>query len=316
MLERGFFVVPRSLAKSSIWPRKSGYFLDLVQMAVFKSITTSYLGAAVRLERGQLITSCRFLAKRWGVSKTSASSLLKRLEEESLLRRQTIRLRRTRNGTGSGTRITICNFHEYQPLRGSHWSGRDNTWDTGPDKEEARDKNQAAAVCDDRAEEARCPAPPLTPQERTAAQRVVDVIESTTRSSLTAVETGLEELAELNRAGLSWQYLRERARMVAVRQLERGDIPTSVRYYTRVFREDDLPLQHAGCCTNASEEPRNADDPSRSEVPEPWDAAVQGGQGRMVEPELGDNYEGFKRTLRQLGSSDAREGVAGAAEEV
>ncbi|PKR57492.1 hypothetical protein [Thalassospira lohafexi] len=62
-------------------------------------------GRVVKLARGQLSYSIRFMAEKWGWSRTATERFIKRLETETMIR--------TATGTGQLV-ITVCNYDKYQ----------------------------------------------------------------------------------------------------------------------------------------------------------------------------------------------------------
>lgn len=74
----------------------------------------------IHLERGQLATSVRILARKWRWPKTNVSRFLRRLRRDGMIESKT----GTLNGTPSGPRldhmitvITICNYEQYNRRR-------------------------------------------------------------------------------------------------------------------------------------------------------------------------------------------------------
>ena len=57
-------------------------WLDIVEMAAFKD---GFVRNGVTLKRGQALVSARYLAERWGWSKSAASRWLKTLQTEGQL---------------------------------------------------------------------------------------------------------------------------------------------------------------------------------------------------------------------------------------
>lgn len=80
-------------------------FMWLVMEASWKAREKRVGTVAVKLERGQLATSIRFMAAAWSWQKSTVDRFLKRLENRDMI------------GTASGTGvtvITICKYNEYQ----------------------------------------------------------------------------------------------------------------------------------------------------------------------------------------------------------
>lgn len=60
-------------------------FLDLIQMAAFQEKTVSARGRMLTIQRGQIATSVRYLAERWGWGRNKVSRVLKDFEAQQLL---------------------------------------------------------------------------------------------------------------------------------------------------------------------------------------------------------------------------------------
>ena len=95
-------------------------WLDIVQMAAHEPMRRH----GQQLGRGELMVALRFLAERWGWSKSKVERFLKRLKSE------------TRIGTVSETPLgTIYRVMEYDRYAVFHIEGRDTKRDTDRDKE-------------------------------------------------------------------------------------------------------------------------------------------------------------------------------------
>lgn len=139
MSERGVFAVDRGIwdhpmfADEPFTEREAWSWL--IGEASFKARTRNVGGKVVKLERGQLAASVRFIAERWKWSKSRVDRFLKRLKIETMI------------GTDSGTGllvITICNYDKYQrvslPCRDTE---RDTSRDTdGTAAGQQRDKRE------------------------------------------------------------------------------------------------------------------------------------------------------------------------------
>ncbi len=88
----------RSLIEAAIW----SWMCDT---AAWKKTSVRHNDAIVSLERGQLVTSIRFISKGFGIGDQVTRTFLGNLEKEGMIN--------TRTNTG-GTLITICNYCKYQ----------------------------------------------------------------------------------------------------------------------------------------------------------------------------------------------------------
>lgn len=87
------------------------YLLSRVQ---HKQTAVRFAGKIHSLERGQLVTSVRHLAKQFGWSKQKVGRWLNHLEALKMS---------TQNGTPDGTLITVLKWDDYQPLGNSTKTG-------------------------------------------------------------------------------------------------------------------------------------------------------------------------------------------------
>ncbi|HEV8037194.1 hypothetical protein [Yoonia sp.] len=80
-------------------------FMWMIMEASYKDREKRVGNVAVKLSRGQLATSVRFMCEAWGWSKSRVDRFLKRLENRDMI------------GTDSGTGvnvITVCKYDDYQ----------------------------------------------------------------------------------------------------------------------------------------------------------------------------------------------------------
>lgn len=139
MSERGVFAIDRGIwdhpmfADEPFTEREAWAWL--IGEASFKPRARNIGGKIVRLERGQLAASVRFMAERWQWSKSRVDRFLKRLKTETMI------------GTDAGTGllvITINNYSKFQrvslPERDTQ---RDDDGDTrGTAAGQQRDKRE------------------------------------------------------------------------------------------------------------------------------------------------------------------------------
>lgn len=105
----GYIKLERKLFESSLWtsePFTRGQaWVDLIAMANFADRDRFYKGTVQHVERGQVVTSTRTLAERWGWSKKKVSGFLRALERAQMV---------TRDGTTKWTTLTLVNYGLYQ----------------------------------------------------------------------------------------------------------------------------------------------------------------------------------------------------------
>lgn len=121
MKDAGYFAVSRKIFEHDFFAREPftevQAWLWLIKEAAWRPTSVRLGNGRFDLERGQCATSTRFLATAWGWSHSRVVRYLERLEAENMIRR--------RSGTAA-TRITICNYDEYQ--------GGDTETGTAPDR--------------------------------------------------------------------------------------------------------------------------------------------------------------------------------------
>lgn len=107
----------------------------IVEEARWKDGVVNVLGKPVKLKRGQLSHSVRFMADKWKWSKTTVARYLEKLELWGMIK--------TDSGTGQNI-ITVCNYNEYQPKSEKSGTGSGQERDRSGTK-----KNTDNTVIDD-----------------------------------------------------------------------------------------------------------------------------------------------------------------------
>jgi hypothetical protein len=110
MSERGVFAVDRGIWDHPMFNTGEPFsrreaWLWLLSAAAWKPMTVIRSGRPIKLARGQLVHSLRFLAEKWVWTKSKVERFLIELKTETAIG--------TESGTGS-TVITICKYDEYQ----------------------------------------------------------------------------------------------------------------------------------------------------------------------------------------------------------
>ena len=116
---RGFILLDRNIVEWWGWsdPFRVKAWLDLLLIAAYRRHYRDFQGHPVHVERGQLVTSYRILAKRWGCSVKKVRTLIKRLEESGAIRAQP--------RAHLGTLITVRNYGAYQDPSNRGGTARD-----------------------------------------------------------------------------------------------------------------------------------------------------------------------------------------------
>lgn len=98
----------------------------LLLNAAWKPTRVRVKGQTVNLERGELSFSVRFLAEKWGWSKSKVDRFIADLRTESMIKT------RSKSGTSAGHKagqgqsiITICNYDKYQDRQDRPWDSDD-----------------------------------------------------------------------------------------------------------------------------------------------------------------------------------------------
>lgn len=131
MSDQGVFAVHRGVfdhpmfAPEDFTEREA--WLWLISTAVWKPAKVRAGHKVVALDRGQLMFSERFLATKWGWSKTCVRRFLMRLEREQMI---------VLKADHDATRITICNYEKYA------FGGTDKRTENGPQTDHERTKEE------------------------------------------------------------------------------------------------------------------------------------------------------------------------------
>lgn len=86
-------------------PEKLGRWIDLLLLANFEDKKVLVGDRLIEVKRGQMIMSFDYLAKRWNISKSTASKFIELLESDKMVERHTEQRK---------TILTICNYDSYQ----------------------------------------------------------------------------------------------------------------------------------------------------------------------------------------------------------
>jgi hypothetical protein len=109
----------------------------LVSEAAWKPTRVRIKGETIELQRGELSFAQRFLAEKWGWSKSRVDRFIADLRDEGMIET------RTKNGASAGHKagqgqaiISICNYAKYQDVAGQ---------ERGNDEPQERGKRGASA---------------------------------------------------------------------------------------------------------------------------------------------------------------------------
>lgn len=140
MNDRGTFAVARSdyhdpdFDGDEFSPRDAWHFL--VGSACYSPTRTRIAGIVVGLDRGQCGFSIRFLAEKWGWSKSRVDRFLDRIEASGKIHRERV-------GTGKSPGITVLTVCHYSAMQGRGPSVRQ---ETGTAAGQQRDSSGGTAI--------------------------------------------------------------------------------------------------------------------------------------------------------------------------
>lgn len=122
MIEEGFIPISRKLFEHSFWCEDRIYsrfeaWFDLLQCARFESTKQLINGKLIKVKRGQLPISLRFLASRWKWSPKKVSNFLDLLISDKMITKETLK-------ETPQTIVTICNYDRYNLNSGSRKQGK------------------------------------------------------------------------------------------------------------------------------------------------------------------------------------------------
>lgn len=86
-------------------PEKLGRWVDLLLLVNYEDSKVLVGDRLINVKRGQMVMSFDFLAKRWNISKSTASAFIELLESDNMVERHTEQRK---------TILTICNYESYQ----------------------------------------------------------------------------------------------------------------------------------------------------------------------------------------------------------
>lgn len=110
--DKGWYLMHRGWQKNAMFKKEPFTEREawewLVSEATYETKTVSFKGNPIKLTRGQLSHSIRYMADEWKWSKSKIESYLNKLKKWDAIR--------TDNRTGQNI-ITICNYDEYQDMK-------------------------------------------------------------------------------------------------------------------------------------------------------------------------------------------------------
>ena len=119
----GYFLMHRGWQDNPIFDREEYSRRDawvwLIENATWKPTRARVKGEMIDLERGELCFAQRFLAEKWGWSKSRVDRFLKLLAAEGMIEVRTKNGATADHAAGQGQSIiTICNYEKYQAPEG------------------------------------------------------------------------------------------------------------------------------------------------------------------------------------------------------
>ena len=119
----GYFLMHRGWQENPIFDREEYSRRDawawLIENAAWKPSRTRIKGDMIDLDRGELCFAQRFLAEKWGWSKSRVDRFLKLLAAEGMIEVRTKNGATADHAAGQGQSIIcICNYEKYQASEG------------------------------------------------------------------------------------------------------------------------------------------------------------------------------------------------------
>ncbi len=146
MQKRGFIQLSRGFFSHWLWEEQRDYskaeaWLDLIRMATFRDETACVQGRMLKLHKGDLVASARYLSTRWGWSRSKVERFLQNLQREAMIE--------PRNDTGLNI-IKLCNYERYN----SSWDSDEPPSEpaTGPPASQSRATYEPNLITEERKE--------------------------------------------------------------------------------------------------------------------------------------------------------------------
>ena len=187
MERQGYILLDRNMRDWPAWQKKpfdeAHAWIDLLLRAAWKEHKVYWMEGTVNLERGQLVTSYRILAREWGWSTKKVRRWINLWVKGGSIK--------TLSGKHTGTLITVCSYEKYQdPSNKGHSPGhtketvktqRGNTEDTGDNTKNTGKQENIRMFSD--------------------AKRVLAFLNESTKKNYAPVESNLKPIrARLNEA--------------------------------------------------------------------------------------------------------------------
>jgi hypothetical protein len=138
-MDDGWIKIHRQIQNHWIWndPVKFQWWIDIL-FAVNYSDTKVNIGFKLfECKRGQSVKSLQTWADRWKTSKDTARNFLKLLEKDGMI---------THENIGKSTRITVCNYDDYQSdLHDSQTQSKRNP-NAKPHKQERKEREEEKEI--------------------------------------------------------------------------------------------------------------------------------------------------------------------------
>ena len=139
--DKGWLRLYRSLMDNPFWTEEpftiGQAWVDLLMLANYSDTERFFRGQYQKVERGQIVTSDRYLAERWGWSRDRVRRTIKKLENAKML---------TTNRSSNNTTITIENWAKYQEPRSTNRSTGKTSGKTSGDTQYKKDKNEKESI--------------------------------------------------------------------------------------------------------------------------------------------------------------------------
>ena len=108
---KGAIWLHRELCYHWLWSKKpfspGQAWIDMLMLANHKTLKVPYKNKITEIKRGEFIRSVRYLAGRWGWSRSAVQRFIVLLKNDSMIEQK---------AGQRANHITICNYNKYQNL--------------------------------------------------------------------------------------------------------------------------------------------------------------------------------------------------------
>ena len=123
-MDKGWIKLHRQIQDNMLWTEAEPFdrrsaWIDLIMMANVQTKEIMYRGQVIKIERGQIYTSIRKLAARWGWSRDKVNRFIKTLIKAHMIEKD--------NRTTSATLLTVVKYDNFQSRADSNKASNKST---------------------------------------------------------------------------------------------------------------------------------------------------------------------------------------------